>query len=434
MEAPLYRVSAVLIITLTLLLLATPLQSTAMTSSSPSQPPGTPPEEPRYVEGEILVKFRPEVSREAKDAIHRELGGRVLYEIPGIEWQVVAVPAGTEHAKVGAYRAKPSVKAAERNGYVQALWTPNDLCFDEQWGLHNPAGPGVDPGADIDAPQAWDVEKGDSALRIAIVDTGIDLDHPDLADKIVASIDCVDGTCDPGGNDDEGHGTHVAGIAAAETNNSIGGAGAAPDATLMSVKVLDSNGIGTTAAAAAGIRWAADNGGAVINMSFRVMSGGGYQYSWIVHDAVKYAWGRNQLLVGAAGNDNYQVPVYPARHPEVIAVAAHDWTGWKAGFSNWGDEVELTAPGVDIYSTHPWSGTACSYQSATNSGTSMAAPFVSGTAALAWARMAETEPCCVTNNDVRIRLITTADPVPGPPFVKYGQVNACRAVGGSGCE
>jgi thermitase len=263
-------------------------------------------------------------------------------------------------------------------------------------------------------------------VRIAILDTGIDLDHPDLDGKIVASVDCVDGTCGPGGDDDNGHGTHVAGIAAAETNNSTGVAGTAPDATLMSVKVLDSGGFGTWSAVAAGIRWAADNSGSVINMSL-----GGSGYSYIVDDAVEYAWSRNRLLVAAAGNNGSEGELYPARYPEVIGVAAHDRYSNRASWSNYGNDVELTAPGVSINSTYPWGSTACSTQTQYMDGTSMATPFVSGTAALTWARMADTEPCCVTNSDVRSRLLTTADAV---SFVKYGQVNACRAVEGSGCE
>ena len=234
---------------------------------------------------------------------------------------------------------------------------PYDPGWGYQYGLIN-----------INAPQGWDLNTGTAAVTIAIMDTGVDLTHPDLAAKIVPGYDFVNDDAIP--QDDHGHGTHVAGIAGAITNNTTGVAGVSWGARIMPVKVLDNAGSGTYADVAAGVIWAADQGAQVINLSL-----GGDVSSSTLENAINYAYGKGVTIVASSGNDGSSFVLYPARYPPVIAVGATDSNNNYASFSNYGLEVDLAAPGVAIYST--WIG-GYNY----DSGTSMAAPFVSGLAAI----------------------------------------------------
>ena len=220
-------------------------------------------------------------------------------------------------------------------------------------------------------------------------------------------------------------GTHCAGIIAAVLNNSIGIAGLA-QAQIMAEKVLDYTGYGTWDWVANGIVHAVDQGANVISMSL-----GGYGDSELVHEAVRYAYDAGVLVIAAAGNDNTNMKSYPAAYSEVIAVSATDQYDNKAGFSNWGDWIELAAPGVDIYSTMPtyhvtlndW-GYAMNYDYL--SGTSMACPHVSGVAALVWSRYPSK-----TRDWVRLWLRYTADDLGDPGldvYYGYGRINARKAV------
>ena len=258
---------------------------------------------------------------------------------------------------------------------------PNDPAFTLQWNLQM-----------IGAPAAWQVATG-SGSTIAVVDSGVDLNHEDLKDKIVGHVDCIGadpltGACkdgDTAGQDDFGHGTHVAGIAAAETNNGRGVAGTAPDASILDVKVLDSSGSGTAEDVAAGIKYAADHGAVVINLSLGNASQSIFGSSF--QDALDYAFGKGAIPVIAAGN-NFVLPSGSANH--AIVVGALNRQGVKATYSNIGNaQWVIMAPGGDfgetdsscesdpisVLSTYP--GTyACL------AGTSMAAPHVSGAAAV----------------------------------------------------
>ncbi|MBI2567172.1 MAG: S8 family serine peptidase [Candidatus Schekmanbacteria bacterium] len=249
--------------------------------------------------------------------------------------------------------------------------TPDDPDFSDQWGLHNTGQTGGTAGADIDAPEAWDLETGDASVLIAILDTGVDLDHPDLADKIVpvAGADVVNGDSDP--SDDNGHGTHVAGIAAAGSDNAEGGAGVCWGCRIVPVKVLDASGYGTYSQIASGIQLAADSGARVINLSL-----GSTASSETVRLAVQYAQGKGAVVVGAAGNNDSTSPFYPADFEGVLAVAATDADDARWGFSNRGEWMDVAAPGHQIWSTL-LDNTYASW-----SGTSMAAPFVAGVAGL----------------------------------------------------
>ncbi|WP_442950439.1 S8 family peptidase [Paenibacillus sp. DMB20] len=236
---------------------------------------------------------------------------------------------------------------------------PNDLLFSRyQWNL--PA---------IETNRGWNLSKGSEEVVIAVVDTGVDLRHTDLEGQLVPGYNVVNPDSDP--SDDVGHGTHVAGIIGALVNNGEGVAGMSWYNKIMPVKALDASGSGTTYAVAEGIIWATDRGAKVINMSL-----GNYADSQFLHDAVKYAYDRDVLLVAASGNDNTERPGYPAAYPEVLAVGATNQDMSRAEYSNYGDYIDVTAPGTNIASTFPGN------QYAALSGTSMASPHVAAMAGL----------------------------------------------------
>jgi thermitase len=244
---------------------------------------------------------------------------------------------------------------------------------------------------------------------IAIVDTGVQYDHPDLSGKVYLGYNFVDGNWDP--YDLNGHGTHCAGIAAAVTDNGIGIAGMAPNASILAVKVLDANGSGTLDNVASGIEYAADAGANVISLSL-----GGPSGSTTLQNAVDYAWNKGAVLVAAAGNNGSSAPTYPAYYSNVISVAATDSNDNKPSWSNYGSWVDVAAPGVNIYSTYPTN------RYAYLSGTSMATPHVSGLAALLAAQGR-------TNSQIRAAIQNTADPIAGTgTYWKYGRINAANAV------
>lgn len=256
----------------------------------------------------------------------------------------------------------PDVIYAEQNYIVHLTDTfPNDPYWGYQYGL--PA---------IHAPQGWDMSTGSDTVIITILDTGVDLTHPDLAGKLVPGIDFVNKDDFP--QDDNGHGTHVAGIAAALTNNGIGVAGVSWGAGLMPLKVLDSGGSGGMLDAAEAIVWATDQGVQVINMSFGV-SIGDCTYT-PMQAAIDYAHAHNVVMVAASGNDGANNVSFPACAPNVIAVGATDNSNNITYFSNYGSALDLVAPGYDIFSTYLSGGYGIM------SGTSMAAPFVAGLAAI----------------------------------------------------
>lgn len=236
---------------------------------------------------------------------------------------------------------------------------PNDALFSRyQWNLPL-----------IETLQGWNIGRGSQDVKVAVVDTGVDLNHPDLKGNLLDGTNIITEGALP--QDDVGHGTHVAGIISALVNNGEGVAGMSWFNPILPVKVLDSSGAGSTYAVAQGIIWAADHGAKVINLSL-----GNYADAQFLHDAIKYAYDKDVVLVAASGNDNTERPGYPAAYEEVFAVAATDSKKNKASFSNYGDYIDVAAPGVSIPSTYP------DNQYAALSGTSMASPHVSALAAL----------------------------------------------------
>ncbi len=306
---------------------------------------------------------------------------------------------------------KVGVERAELNYMVSVQRVPNDTYFNQLWGLHNIGQSVGAPGsltsgtvdADIDGPESWDRLVGSIGTRVAVIDTGIDYAHPDLASNMwtntaeknglpgvdddgngyvddIYGYDFVNNDSDP--FDDHGHGTHVAGIIAARGNNGMGVVGVSWRASLMALKFLDANGFGSASDAAEAILYAASMGAKIMNNSW-----GGGGYSQVLYDAINQANNAKSLFVAAAGNggydrigdDNDTAPFYPANFdlPNVLSVAATDQNDALASFSNFGSTtVDLSAPGVNIYSTLP------SNNYGYLSGTSMATPYVSGAAGL----------------------------------------------------
>ncbi|WP_410768009.1 S8 family peptidase [Fontibacillus sp. BL9] len=247
----------------------------------------------------------------------------------------------------------------EMNPAEESPEIPNDLLFSEyQWNLPI-----------IETNRGWNLSKGSDDVIVAVVDTGVDLSHPDLKGRLLEGYNVVSPGDEP--LDDVGHGTHVAGIISANVNNSEGIAGMMWGGKILPVKALDSTGSGTTYSVAQGIIWATDHGAKVINMSL-----GNYADAQFLHEAIKYAYDRDVVLIAATGNDNTERPGYPAAYPEVLSVSATDYHLQRASFSNYGDYVDVMAPGESIASTYP------DNQYAALSGTSMASPHVSALAAL----------------------------------------------------
>ncbi len=343
-----------------------------------STPPDSSQSAEDFADGEILVKFKDRTSETKKQEIHGKKGARAKETIRGIGVQVVAVSSGKEKAKAKEYEDDPNVEFAEVNGIYEAVQTANDPRAAEQWQYNNTQYTTANKG-DIDAYEAWNGSTtawdggttGSSSVGIAVLDTGIKEDHEDLQGKVTKRANYTTSSTN---SDVQGHGTHVAGSAAALTNNAKGVAGTCPGCTLHNVKVLGDTGSGYYDWISKGITWAADNGANVINMSL-----GGSTDSSSIRTAVDYARSKGVVVVAAAGNDNTSTQFYPAAYTNVIAVGATDKTDAKASFSNYGSSwVDVAAPGVSILSTTAGGGYGL------KSGTSMASPHVAGEAGLIW--------------------------------------------------
>jgi len=268
-----------------------------------------------FVAGEILVKFKDSASSREISETHKKLSGRVKGIIPGINVQVVDVEGKKVGEAVSAYARNNQVEYVEPNYIAHALTAPDDVFFNKQWGMDNTGQTGGLVDADIDAPEAWDLTTGNSEIIIAILDTGIDQSHEDLAVKIGLQKNFTySSTVD----DLYGHGTHVGGIAAAVTNNNTGVAGAGYSSSLMNVKVLGDNASGYYSWIADGIIWATNNGADVINMSL-----GGPRKSITLESAVNYAWDNGVIIAAAAGNSGNPSKTYPGYYENCIAVSGY---------------------------------------------------------------------------------------------------------------
>ena len=280
---------------------------------------------------------------------------------------------------------------------------PNDEYFDKQWALTK-----------IQAPEAWQITSGNQDILIAVLDTGIDSQHEDLADKVVANVNLTDS---PTTDDRYGHGTHIAGIIAANANNSFGIAGMSPNCRLLNVKVADDDGRGNSSVVARGIVWAVDNGAKVINMSLTIN-----EPTQALEDAVNYAWNQGVVVIAASGNYVGNRPMYPACYSNCIAVGATDVNDSPTLGSGYNDWVDVVAPGVNIYSTLPDS------KYGIESGTSMATAYVSGLAGLLFTLVTDTNGNGRLNDEVRDMIETNCNEI-GTLDVSKRRVNALRAVG-----
>ena len=319
---------------------------------------------------ELLVGVAPSTSarRTAQRALPSE--ARIVGENDTLGYVRAELPerasASATASVANTVASRRGVEYAEPNAVYETLVAPNDPRFGDQYAPEM-----------VNAPAAWDTTLGESDVTVAVIDQGVKYDHPDLEANVASDHgrDFVDDDDDPYPDSlsKEDHGTHVAGIAAAGTDNDTGIAGIS-NATLLGIRALDESGSGTTADIADGIQWAVDDGADIINLS---LGGGGFTET--LQKAVSYAHEEDVLLVAAAGNSAGSVN-YPAAYDECVAVSALDPDGSLASYSSRGPEIELAAPGTNVLST--W--TDDNY--ATLSGTSMAAPVVSGVAALVLSR------------------------------------------------
>jgi len=404
---------------------------------------------PAYVSGEVLVKFKPSLRRKAAEFYRTQLDAITKRTFKRIGVQQVQIPEdmSVEEA-LEIYRNDPSVEYAEPNYYRYLMKTPNDSFFlDYQWGLNNTGqdvnGTSGTPDADVDAPEAWDTTTGSSSVIIAVIDSGVDYNHPDLSGNVWTNDREIDGNgvdddsngyiddykgwdfgeSDNDPSDPDGHGTHVAGIIAGVGNNGRGIVGVSWNSRIMVLKaskfVVD-EWIIDIADEIEAIEYASAKGAQVINLSL-----GGPDFS----DSEKAAIDASSaVVVCAAGNtpnkglDNDEIPVYPASYNSgnIISVAATDQDDELNNLSNYGSSsVDVTAPGVNILST--WPGTDYRF----GSGTSMAAAYVSGIAALV-----KSKNSSWSNINVKTAIISSVDVKPslsGKVLTK-GRVNAARAL------
>ena len=428
-------------------------------------------EKGRYKEGEVLVKFKSGTVASASLKTHQAVGATSLRKytiVPNMEHLKLPEGLSVKDAIIH-YMSDPNVEYAEPNYLKVMNGMPNDTSFGNQWALHNTGqyASGT-AGADIRAPLAWDFAIGSHAITIAVIDSGIDYNHPDLVNNIWSNTgeSCTDGI-DHDGNgyindcrgwnfvsdnktpvDDLGHGTHVAGIIGAAGNNWLGVAGVMWHVKLMPLKVLNSSGSGTTSDVVSAIQYAVSKGVKIINASY-----GGFSYSQAEYNAISSANSQGVLFVASAGNgdpvacgelgkcigvNNDLTPMYPASYnlPNIISVAATDQNDKLASFSNFGfNSVDVAAPGVYILSTIPMSGTSQPFLSfCTNSlavdydfcgGTSQAAPHVSGVAGLLFGQYPH-----LSLHEVRGTILSYVDVLPSLNswISTGGRINAFKAV------
>ena len=399
-----YTFAAALLWTVLLLILA------PGSKGEPAAQPGVDndPEGAPYVAGELLVAYEPGTSEEAEETVVRQSGARTLEDLRG-EVRLVSFPAIRRQASEAVRERalaraleylghKAGVEAVDYNYLREPYFIPNDPMLGNQWGLISTRFRG-----------AWSDANGGTA-KVAIVDSGVNSKHPDIG-RIIAQRDFVEG--DSVADDDNGHGTHVTGIAGALTDNGKGVAGGCFECELLIAKVMGPIGFTTDSRIVEGINWSVNQGAEVVNLSL-----GGSGDSSVLMTAVNRAYSQGAVMVAAAGNEGTNVPRYPAAYSKAIAVSATTADGRLARFSSRGDWVDLAAPGTDILSTRMSGG----YKRM--SGTSMSAPLVSGLAGLLASRG-------LSADSIRQRMQTTTKdlgPAGDDPLFGHGRIDAYNAV------
>ena len=310
-----------------------------------------PPSEPKYVPDRLLIKFNHNVPENARQSILAENGASAIDEIPQIGVKVIRVPENALEGIENALKKNPSVQYVEKDLILEPAAIPNDTYFSRQWHIKQ-------IGADI----AWDKTKGSKSIAIAILDTGVDSTHPDLSPKLVSGYNFYNN--DNNWSDICGHGTAVAGTAAAVTNNALGVAGVAWENSIIPIRIADPNCYAAYSTMTKAITYAADKGAKVANISYRVFNGAAF------NDAAKYMYDKGGFVVVAGGNtgkyENY------ADNPYVISVSATHTDDTITSFSSSGPYIDFAAPGIIIYTTVK--GGMYDYVS----GTSFSAPITSG--------------------------------------------------------
>ena len=358
-----------------------------------------------FLSNEVLVTFVEGTIPDTIEAIITSINGTIVGTIPGLGIYQVKIPdtgdeTGVNNA-INVLSIHPEVVSAEANGIPQlGQVVPSDTKYTSQWAPQK-----------IRADEAWVIARG--SVTVAVVDTGVDYNHEDLSGKVIKGKDVADNNNDPmDGGTYKSHGTHVAGIIAAKTNNGKGIAGISWGSKILAVKVYkDSGGGGTWAIHAAGVKYAADKGAKIINYSNWSNSG-----STTIHSAVKHATQKGALFVAIAGNAGSSTKTYPGGYPESFTVGNTTSADGRASTSNYGSWVDIAAPGSDILSTVP------DNKYANKSGTSMAAPHVAGAAAVVWSR----HPSWSASK-VRQRLEKTAKELAGLQL-GHGRIDLFEAV------
>lgn len=348
------------------------------------------------IEHEVVVRFFPRPEQKEIDRMVASLDAKIKRDFG--KFMIIKSRSLTTKQLMKKLAEHPDSVFAEPNYLLLPNRVPNDTYYTEyQWNLPL-----------IGMEQSWDVSEGSSDVIVAVVDTGVDMEHPEFKGKLVEGYNVLEDNNSP--QDDNGHGTHVSGVIAARTNNDDGIAGITWKSKLMPIKAIGADGSGSAVDIAQGIYWATDHGADVINLSV-----GNYTSSAALKEACQYAYNNNVVLVAASGNDATDQPSYPAAYDEVLSVAAVDHRKERADFSNFGEYVDVAAPGVDIPSTYIYSDYA------SLSGTSMACPHVAALASLV--RSVHHD---MKNSDV-MELIRQSAVDLGPPghdqLYGYGMIN-----------
>lgn len=399
--------------------------------------PGKP--DGQYAPDRVMVKFKAAATAQSRENIVAAYQFQNVRKIPRVDIYRMTVPDGLSvEQTVALLESNPDVEYAHPVYRTRMFDTvPNDTFFSYyQYNLRN-TGATITlsddlsllttSGADIKAVSAWDKTKGLASVVIAVLDTGVDMTHTELVNKMVSTgHDFVNDDADA--TDDNFHGTHVAGIAAAETNNNAGIAGVAWNCKILPVKVLDADGNGYYDWMIEGIIWAVDNGAKVINMSL-----GGTDADAGLEAACKYAYDHGVLVVAASGNDGdgENALEYPAAYDNyVLAVGATDYNDNVASFSTHGPQVDVAAPGVYILSTAPQAYVGDGYLPYLfASGTSMACPHVTGFAALLKSVKSWLTPYQMMNVIRFTADDVNASTLPGrDDYIGYGRINMAKAL------